>query len=100
MDKYQRHAVIGGELNSMYISKNIAYDDSFGKTFQELGIISAVTRMQDKFQRIKALASGAKNDVADETIIDTLKDMANYCIMTLIELEIKEGKSYDCKSMD
>lgn len=87
IDKYNRHNEICRGLNGMYKAKNTAYDDSFGKTFQELGIISAVTRMQDKFNRIKALATGAKNDVPDESIMDTLRDLANYCIMTVIEIE-------------
>jgi len=77
-DRYNRHNEICEELNTMYRVKNTAYNNSFGKTFEELGIISAVTRMQDKFQRIKALAAGVKNDVIDESITDTLKDMANY----------------------
>jgi hypothetical protein len=87
MDKYIKHREICDKLNETYKQKNTAYGDSFGKTFQELGIISAVTRMQDKFNRIKALATGAENAVKDEQLEDTLMDMANYCILTLIELE-------------
>ncbi len=87
MKKYERHKEICKELNEVYINKNTAYGDSFGKTFQELGIISSLTRMQDKWNRIKALATGTTNNVVDEAIEDTLFDLANYCIMTLIELE-------------
>lgn len=50
------------------------------------GIISALTRMSDKWNRIKSLAQGAKNDVSDESLEDTLMDLANYCIMTVMEL--------------
>ena len=90
-NKYIRHKEICEDLNTIYISKNAAYGDSFGKTFQELGIISAVTRMQDKFNRIKALVTGAENSVTDERLQDTLTDLANYCIMTLIEMENGHG---------
>lgn len=94
MDKYQRHMELCNDLNETYKAKNIAYGDSFGKTFQELGVISAVTRMYDKFNRIKALSCGADNQVKDEAITDTLLDLANYCMMTIIELEIeKETKT-------
>jgi len=93
MNKYERHMEICKELNKTYEAKNIAYGDAFGKTFQELGIVSAVTRMYDKFNRIKALVTGAENKVTDEAIEDTLKDMANYCILTLIELELKKNES-------
>ena len=94
-DKYTRHNQICSELNALYKAKNTAYGNSFGKTFQELGLISAVTRMSDKMQRIKALAIGANNNVIDECIQDTLEDLANYCIMTLIELE--ESKIQEIK---
>lgn len=90
-DKYTRHQQLCQELNVTYKAKNTAYGDAFGKTFQELGIISAVTRMYDKFNRIKALSTGAENKVADEGMKDTLKDLANYCLMTLIEMEIQES---------
>jgi hypothetical protein len=91
VDKYTRHIEICKELNALYKAKNIAYGNSFGKTFEELGIISAITRMSDKMQRIKALATGAQNNITDECIQDTLEDLANYCIMTLIELENERG---------
>ena len=74
-----------------YFNKNTAYGDSFSNTFQELGIISALTRMQDKWNRIKALATGTENKVTDEALEDTLRDLANYCIMTLIEMEYHQG---------
>lgn len=90
MGKYNRHKLICGILNETYKNKNVAYGDSFGKTFQELGIVSALTRMQDKWNRIKALVMGAENKVKDEQLEDTLMDMANYCIMTLIELDMQK----------
>lgn len=86
-DKYKRHSEICQELNSLYLVKNTAYSDSFSKTFKKKGIQSAIVRMGDKWNRIEALSEGAKNAVSDESLIDTLNDMANYCIMLRIELE-------------
>lgn len=91
-EKYLMHEKLCDTLNNTYHDKNEAYGDAFGKTFQELGIISAITRMSDKWNRLKALALGADNKVHDEAIEDTLMDMANYCLMTLIELKAKEEK--------
>ena len=91
MDKYNRHMEICKELNETYIVKNKAYGDSFSVVFKDLGPISAITRISDKYYRIKSLITGAENNVKDEQIEDTLKDLANYCIMTLIELENKNG---------
>lgn len=89
--KYARHLEICNELNELYVKKNTAYGDSFGKTVQKKGLAPAITRMEDKLNRIDALSSGAINAVTDENIVDTLKDLANYAIMSIIELEIKQG---------
>lgn len=85
--KVTKHREICNQLNATYKAKNEAYGDSFGKTFNELGIISAITRMTDKLNRVTSLALGAENNVKDETMSDTLLDLANYAIMTEIELE-------------
>jgi hypothetical protein len=89
MDKIERHKLLCTELNKMYVLKNDAYGDSFSKTFKELGIISSVTRMNDKMERIKALAKGAKEN--DEKMEETLRDLANYVIMTIMEIEERNG---------
>ncbi|WP_416389590.1 nucleotide modification associated domain-containing protein [Peptoanaerobacter stomatis] len=49
-------------------------------------MISAVTRISDKTNRLQSLCVN-KQQVKDESIKDTLMDLANYAIMTLIELE-------------
>lgn len=87
MNKIERHRKLCDYLHEIYKKKNEAYGDSFGKTYKELGPVSAVTRMYDKFHRIIALTKGAKNDIIDESIRDTLMDLSNYCIMTVIEME-------------
>lgn len=75
------------EALQTYIKKNQDYGDSFNKSFQEFGLVSAVVRITDKMERIKSLCKKKENLVKDESIIDTLKDMSNYCLMTVIELE-------------
>ncbi|QDY23196.1 hypothetical protein CGQ39_19990 (plasmid) [Clostridium botulinum] len=85
-DKAERHKAICGELNKIYRNKNHDYGDSFGETYKKLGIISAVTRITDKVNRLQSLTVKDQK-VKDESIKDTLKDLANYSIMTLIELE-------------
>ena len=75
------------KMINLFKSKNIAYDDSFGKTFRKYGAISSLTRISDKFNRIEALILGAANSVTDERLEDTLEDMANYCMMLSYELK-------------
>ena len=84
--KVARHYAICQKLNQVYKAKNHDYGDSFGDTYRKLGIISAVTRLSDKMNRLMSLAVSHDAQVKDEKIEDTLLDMANYAIMTLIEL--------------
>ena len=88
MDKIQAHKAICEELNKIYAKKNSDYGNSFGETFDKLGIISAVTRISDKYNRLASLCTKPEEErkVKDESITDTLLDMANYCIMTVIEM--------------
>lgn len=89
MNKVEMHKEICEELNKVYEQKNSDYGDSFGQTFDKLGVISAVTRITDKYNRLVSLCTKSEEErkVKDESIEDTLLDMANYCIMTLIELQ-------------
>lgn len=70
-------------LHDLYKRKNIDYGNSFDKSLDEHGLIAAIVRMEDKFNRIKKLN---KSDalVNDESIIDTLLDLGNYAIMSAI----------------
>lgn len=87
MDKTTAHENLCKEIHELYIKKNHDYGDSFGKTYDNLGIISAATRISDKYNRFIELAKGNKPLVSIETIRDTLIDMANYALMTIIELD-------------
>lgn len=82
------HKDITEELNKIYVAKNADYGDAFGETYRKLGIISAVTRITDKVNRLQSLATKSEEErmVKDESIIDTLKDLSNYALMTLIEM--------------
>lgn len=91
--KTDRHEQLLKSLHATYIAKNSDYGDSFGETYRDLGIISAVTRISDKFNRMKTLAKGNEQHVDDESLTDTLLDMANYCIMTVMELEEQNAQS-------
>ena len=90
--KVARHYAICQKLNQVYKAKNHDYGDSFGDTYKKLGIISAVTRLSDKMNRLMSLAVSHDVQVKDEKIEDTLLDMANYAIMTLIELGYEVDK--------
>lgn len=92
VDKCVRHEAVCTLLNDIYQQKNAAYGDSFGNTYRELGIISAVTMISDKFNRLKTLVRNGDIPTGDESIGDTLLDVANYCIMTYMELENEQNR--------
>ena len=88
LSKVQRHAEICKEINDLYKRKNHDYGDSFHQTFIEEGMAMARIRLGDKFSRFKTLSRGGGQKVDDESIRDTLIDLANYAIMTVLEMEV------------
>ena len=74
-----------------YKKKNSDYGDSFNKSMDEFGIIAPVIRMSDKMNRLKSLVKN-KQQVKDESIDDTLLDLANYAVMTLVYRKINMDK--------
>jgi hypothetical protein len=104
VDRSQDFELIAKKMCEVYKSKNKDYGDSFGETFKEVGIISAYVRISDKFNRLKgAVVKGHKFNY--EGLMDTLLDLASYCIMTVIALrhsgEEKSGKTSDfAKTLD
>lgn len=86
-EKVRRHFELCRKLNKTYERKNHDYGDSFHKTYLEEGLAMARIRLGDKYNRFCTLSrKGAEQKVDDESIIDTLLDMANYAIMTVMEL--------------
>ena len=90
MTKVERHKQICNFLTDLYERKNTDYDDSFGKSYKTYGMAMPCIRLEDKLNRLKALTiKGTSQSVMDESIRDTLEDLANYAIMTIIELDIE-----------
>lgn len=91
MDKVQRFKEITSDMAETYERKNNDYSDSFGQSIREFGFVAGVVRISDKFNRLKSLLSGKEQKVNDESVQDTLLDMANYCIMLKMEMENGQG---------
>ena len=86
MDNLVDHAGICGELTSIYRKKNADYGNSFSRAVEKYGLVSALTRISDKFNRLESLILHKEQEVKDESVQDTLLDLANYCIMTVMEI--------------
>lgn len=88
MDLKEKFKEITSEMNDIFARKNKDYGNSFSSSIDEFGPIAGVVRISDKFNRLKTLINSPdKSEVKDESLIDTLTDMANYCIMLRMELE-------------
>lgn len=83
---------ITNKMEQLYDKKNRDYQDSYGKSFEEEGMAAFRIRGGDKMNRIKALSLTNERYVHDESLEDSLLDLANYCIMTLIELRLAKVK--------
>lgn len=92
MTKTERHLQLCKILNEVYNRKNHDYGDSFHQTFLEEGFAMARIRLTDKLNRFKALTrTNEKQKVTDESLTDTLMDLANYALMTIMEIRESEG---------
>lgn len=83
----RRFAELCIAMTQTYDRKNTDYGDSFSRSVQRYGKIAALTRMSDKWNRLENLMLSNDAKVKDESITDTLIDLASYAIMTVMELE-------------
>lgn len=74
------------EMRELYEKKNSDYGNSFNETIQEFGFVPAVARINDKFQRVKKMVKGEQMNI-NESMRDNLLDIANYCILTIMEID-------------
>lgn len=84
-DNVQSFMDITTNMAKTYAAKNHDYGNSFEQSCNKFGIIASVVRLGDKMNRIESLVI-KKAEVKDESIRDTLLDLANYAIMTVMWL--------------
>lgn len=88
MDRLGIYQYILNNLEDTYKRKNSDYGNSVGDTYEKFGDISFLTRITDKYNRILSLADkGECGEVKDEALEDTILDLANYCLLWLVERE-------------
>ena len=88
MDRLGIYQCIINNLEDTYKRKNSDYGNSVGDTYEKFGDISFLTRITDKYNRILSLVDkGECGEVKDEALEDTILDLANYCLLWLVERE-------------
>ena len=72
--------------------KNQAYGDSFTKSVDRYGLSVIGVRLSDKYNRIEHLIANHELKENDESLEDTLLDMAGYSILGLKYLKEHENE--------
>ena len=90
----KKHSEICDKIKDTYAKKNHDYGTVFEDTIHDYGLLAPVVRFRDKLGRIETLLQ-VKNKVEDESIKDTILDLANYCIMTYAVLSCIEDVKKD-----
>jgi hypothetical protein len=82
------HKAFCDEMIAVTRRKNADYTGSSGDPFKNFKMVEVFgvasieqglfTRMTDKMARLSTAVSGKELQVKDESVIDTLKDLANY----------------------
>ena len=88
MEEYKK---IVTETMELCVKKNKDYGSSVEDTFEKFGDISYLVRITDKYNRICSLLN-KEGEVKDESIDDTIRDMANYAVLWLASRNLKENK--------
>lgn len=80
------------ECIELYAKKNHDYGNSFEKGCNDIGQAYALGRLYDKMNRLVNV-SRSESEVKDESVEDTLKDLACYSLMYLAYLDKKRVAS-------
>lgn len=91
VESVEKFTEITSNMAKTYAAKNHDYGNSFDKSLDKFGIVASIVRMGDKMNRIESLTK-KEAQVKDESIKDTLLDMANYAIMTVMWMDKKSGE--------
>ena len=87
MDNIEKFKILTANMAALYEEKNKNYGNSFDKSLDEDGLLVSKIRLGDKYNRFSNLLKQKSKGTSDESIKDTLIDLANYAIMTIMWLE-------------
>ena len=77
----------------LHTSKNKDYGNAFSQSYNEFRAVMSIIRINDKLNRLKTLVR-QNSEVKTESVTDTLIDLANYAVMTI--MEIKKQQLENC----
>ena len=89
-----RFKEITDRMCDIYKQKNSDYGNSFSKLFKKCGMTYAYGHLAEKIERIDSLSNNDAK-VQGESMIDSLYDLANYSILTIMEIEKRKEYGTD-----
>lgn len=82
------HSKLLEEMHETYLKKNADYGNSFEESLDKHGPIAALIQMDHKMNRLNNLVRPDNSMmVTEESLMDTVMDLANYAVMTGVWLE-------------
>ena len=84
---------ITGRMKDTFVKKNQDYGNSFERSLDEDGLLVLKIRLGDKFNRLSRLVKDPTSQlVMEETLLDTLLDLANYAVLGIMWIEKNNKK--------
>ena len=91
--RFEKMLGVVTEIVELLEKKNNDYGNSATQTYEEYGDVAFFIRISDKINRLKSLTINNKTqEVKDESIEDTVKDIIGYCLLYLEWKNSKEDK--------
>lgn len=90
IDKKEYHEDLCRNLHMIYLKKDHDYGSAFEDSNNEWGEQAGLIRINDKLNRLKTLTK-QKPMVNDESKMDTLMDLAGYCLLQALWLRELDG---------
>lgn len=73
------------EMVELYAKKNKDYGNAFHHSFVKRGPVAMLSRLDEKLYRLDNIIKNGETAVEEESVMDTLMDIAAYAIMGLVE---------------
>lgn len=88
------------KIVQLYAKKNKDYGNAFHYSFNKRGPVAMLSRLDEKMYRLDTIVKNGETAVEDETVMDTLLDIAAYAIMGAVEIAKWVGESTQVEEHD
>ena len=78
------------QMSSTFAAKRKDYGQTTSETYDKFGPVSMLVRMHDKMGRLDNLLGKSMKNNVGEKVEDTLLDLANYALITILEIRKRE----------